>query len=97
MATDFDSAGGAATAAFKPLSRLELCKLSALELASYLGEFGVSVEGREKMVDDNISGRALLLLDDNDLKEVLKAIGDRAIVKDLLSRQNEVNCLIHNA
>lgn len=79
------------------MSQSELSNLSALELAEYLQEFGVSIEAREQLVDNNVSGRALLLIDDNEIKELLSTIGDRAIVRDLVRGINKVGPFIYIA
>lgn len=79
-----------ASSQFLPQS--ELSNLSILELAEYLREIGISIEARESLVDNLVSGRALLLVDDGELKELLKTIGDRAIVRDLLNRIKKVSC-----
>lgn len=48
-------------------------------------------------MDNNVSGRALLLIDDNEIKELLSTIGDRAIVRDLVRGINKVGPFIYIA
>lgn len=64
----------------------ELSDLSAVELSYYLTKIGVSSSAASRLVDNNVSGCALLLVDDEELKELLHTIGDRALVRDLLNR-----------
>lgn len=69
---------------------VELGSLSVLELAGYLERTGVSSEATEHLIKNQVSGRALLLVDTDELKELLHTIGDRAVVRDLLCRARKV-------
>ena len=58
-------------------------KLSVKQLGDYLQNNGVSKEAIATLVENNVSGLALLV-DKSELKKLLKTIGDRAIVRNLL-------------
>lgn len=74
----------------EPKTIVELGSLSVLELAGYLEQTGVSSEATELLIKNQVSGRALLLVDNGELKELLHTIGDRAVVRDLLYRARKV-------
>lgn len=57
--------------------------LTVSELASYLGENGVSEEATKNLAVNKVSGRALLLFE-NELKDLLPLMGDLAIVRDII-------------
>lgn len=63
-----------------------LSDLSVQELAEYLKELCVSSQAIDSLIENQVSGRALLLVDEGELKELLHTIGDRAVVRDLLNR-----------
>ena len=63
-----------------------LKKLSVLELSTFLGENGVSSDAIQSLKTNQVSGLALLLVEEDELKEMLKTIGDRAVVRDILRR-----------
>lgn len=55
-------------------------------LAAHLSGSCVSDGAITSLRDHGVSGRALLLLDRQELKEILPKIGDLAIVRDVLSK-----------
>ena len=69
----------------------EFKKLSVKQLGDYLQNNGVSKEAIATLVENNVSGLALLLVDKSELKELLKTIGDRAIVRNLLLSLKKVS------
>ena len=60
-------------------------------LAAYLEDNDVSEEATKRLRDNKVSGRALLLLNRSELKELLPTIGDLAIVRDIISNVGEVS------
>ena len=63
-----------------------LKKLSVLELSTFLGGNGVSSDAIQSLKMNQVSGLALLLVEEDELKEMLKTIGDRAVVRVILRR-----------
>ena len=73
----------------------EFNSLSIEQLGEYLENKGVSNEAILRLEENKVSGLAMLLVDEVELKELLPTIGDRAIVKNLLKelRSNKVSLL----
>ena len=69
--------------------------LSVEELADHLTQNGVSSKAIKCLRDNEVSDRALLLVDDFELKELLHTIGDRAIVRDILNKARKVRLFLH--
>lgn len=63
---------------------MELGALSVEELAKELKKSGVSSDALKGLVTNRVSGKALLVLDSEELKELVPTIGDRALVRNLL-------------
>ena len=61
-------------------------KLSIEDLTAYLEKNGISSGALQSLEENKVSGLALLLVSEDDLKEMVKAIGDRAIVRNLLKQ-----------
>lgn len=59
-------------------------KLSVQQLGDYLTKSGISPEAIKSFLVNQVTGQALLLLDDSELKELIQTIGDRAILRNLL-------------
>lgn len=59
--------------------------LSIEELGGYLQNKSVSDDAIEALKENKVSGLALLLVSESELKDLLPTIGDRAIVRSLLS------------
>ena len=59
--------------------------LSIEELGGYLQNKSVSDDAIEALKENKVSGLALLLVSESELKDLLPTIGDRAIVCSLLS------------
>lgn len=68
------------------MERDAIRKLSISELMQYLEGKGVSSDALQCLQDNRVSGLALLLVSEEELKEMLATIGDRAIVRDLLRK-----------
>lgn len=78
----------------KMASSIDVKGLSIEELASFLRDNSVSEEAIALFRDNKVSGQALLLVDDGELKELMPTIGDRAIVRNLLSKIKKVTGLL---
>ena len=68
------------------MERSDFKNLTVESLAAYLSNSGVSDGAITSLRDQGVSGRALLLLDRQELKELLPKIGDLAIVRDVLGK-----------
>ena len=64
--------------------------LTVPRLAAYLEDNGVSSEATKSLVNNKVSGRALLLVESRELKELIPTIGDLAIVRELLENARKV-------
>ncbi len=58
--------------------------MSIDQLGRHLEDKGVSSDAVERLADNKVSGFALLLIEESELKEMVPAIGDRAILRNLL-------------
>lgn len=58
--------------------------MSIEQVGKHLGEKGVSSDALQRLADNKVSGLALLLIEESELKEMVPAIGDRAILRNLL-------------
>ena len=65
--------------------------LSVDELGEYLVENGVGKEAVANLSKNNVSGFALMLLDQSELKELISTIGDRAVVRNILCNIEKVH------
>ena len=83
------------------MERSDFKNLTVESLAAYLSNSGVSDGAITSLRDQGVSGRALLLLDRQELKELPPKIGDLAIVRDVLGKikhsstasiTSQVNC-----
>lgn len=72
------------------MSELQMQKLSVVELSDHLCQIGVSEDAIKEFSTNKISGKALLLVDDSELRELLPTIGDRAIIRNLLKEITKV-------
>lgn len=68
----------------------ELKGLTVTQLSTYLMEEGVSEEATECLADNKVSGRALLLFESHELKDLLP-MGDLAIIRDILRNVRKVS------
>ena len=75
-------------------------KLSIQKLGEYLQNNGVSMEAVTCLEVNKVTGLALLLVDETELKELLQTILDRAVVWNLLKNIGKIyvyyivyNCL----
>lgn len=75
----------------------EFKKLGVQDLRDYLSTRGISYKSLESVTSGMITGLALLLLDESELKEVFPIIGDRAVIRDItqtLKQQGRVSYYI---
>jgi len=70
--------------------REEIKSLSEVEFGDWLTEKGFHEDLVFSFVSQRISGKAFLLLSEDDVKELVPTIGDRTVVRDLLSK-----CKVH--
>lgn len=69
-------------------------KLSVKQLGDYLTKCGISPEAIITFSTNQVTGQALLLVDDGELRELLQTIGDRAVVRNILKQIRKVNIII---
>ena len=60
--------------------------LSVAGLCEVLKEQGISVKTLDNLSSNMVSGLALTLLDDSELKELVPVIGDRAILRNFIKK-----------
>ena len=67
------------------------------ELGEYLKLKGASDEVVETFANNRVDGRTFLLLTEEDLKQLITLIGERALIRTLLKHLKEVSvrCNIH--
>lgn len=76
------------------ISESMMRKLSVEQLGDYLTKNGLSQEAIHAFSKNNVTGKALLLLEDDDIKGLIDTIGDRAVLRNLLREVRKV--MSHN-
>ena len=66
------------------MDRAHFERLTVTQLGDFLREKNVSDRAVTALAKDNISGLALLLVEETELNEMLPTIGDRAVIRNLL-------------
>ena len=65
--------------------------LAITELQEYLARQSISSKTLKLLAENMVSGLALVLLDELELKEVVPTIGDRAILRKTIQKLKQVN------
>ena len=69
----------------------ELKRLTVTELREYLARQNITSKTLELFAENMVSGFALVLLDESELKEVVPTISDRAILRITIQKLKQVN------
>lgn len=65
----------------------------ASELGEYLVDQGVCTEVVLNFEKNHVTGQSFLKLSEDDLKELVRPVGVRPVIRDILKKVNHVSCL----
>lgn len=68
----------------------EFESLTVSELCDFLKEQGISLNTLESFKSNMISGLSLTALDDSELKELIPILGDRASIRNIMTKLKKV-------